>query len=240
MAYDSFLLADAIRQQESGGDYDAVNPDSGAFGAYQFMPSTWADVAGRHGLGSNGSMVVDIGGGTTDVAILSLSGVVISQSLPIGSHSFDEAIMQYLEKTQHVAIGSHTAEELKILIGTALPDGRNLTADVRGRSTDTGLPAAVTVRSRDVYAALDEPLRRILQAVMSILEKAPPELAADIADHGIVLAGGGLLLDGLDRRIARETGMAAYLCDEPLLCVAAGAGKSLQVMNLLKDSFEDI
>ena len=189
---------------------------------------------------SNGSMVVDIGGGTTDVAILSLSGVVISESLRIGSHTFDEAIIQYLEKVKHITIGGHTAEELKILIGTALPDGRNLMADVRGRSTETGLPAIMDIDSQEIRQAIDEPIQRILRAIVSILEKTPPDLAADIADHGIVLAGGGLLLDGLDRLISRKTGMAAYLCDEPLLCVANGAGKSLQAMNLLKDSFEDL
>ena len=189
---------------------------------------------------SNGSMVVDIGGGTTDVAILSLSGVVISESLRIGSHTFDEAIIQYLEKVKHITIGGHTAEELKILIGTALPDGRNLMADVRGRSTETGLPAIMDIDSQQIRQAIDEPIQRILRAIVSILEKTPPDLAADIADHGIVLAGGGLLLDGLDRLISRKTGMAAYLCDEPLLCVANGAGKSLQAMNLLKDSFEDL
>ena len=188
---------------------------------------------------SNGSMVIDIGGGTTDVAILSLSGIVISESLRIGSNTFDEAIIHYLEKIKHITIGSRTAEELKILIGTALPDGRSLTADVRGRSTETGLPVVMDIDSQEIRRALDEPIQRILRAVLSILEKTPPELAADIADHGIVLTGGGMLLDGLDRLISRTTGMAAYLCDEPLLCVANGAGKSLQAMNQLKDSFED-
>ena len=189
---------------------------------------------------SNGSMVIDIGGGTTDVAILSLSGIVISESLRIGSNTFDEAIIHYLEKIKHITIGSRTAEELKILIGTALPDGRSLTADVRGRSTETGLPVVMDYRLWWNPPGPWTVLQRILRAVLSILEKTPPELAADIADHGIVPTGGGMLLDGLDRLISRTTGMAAYLCDEPLLCVANGAGKSLQAMNQLKDSFEDI
>ncbi|MCH4166296.1 MAG: rod shape-determining protein [Megasphaera sp.] len=189
---------------------------------------------------SNGSMVVDIGGGTTDVAVLSLSGIVISESLRIGSNTFDEAIIRYLEKIKHVTIGGHTAEELKILIGTAISDGRHLTADVRGRSTETGLPVMVDIDSQEIRKALDEPIQRILRAIASILEKTPPELAADIADHGIVLTGGGLLLDGFDRLISQTTGMAAYLCDEPLLCVANGAGKALQAMDLLKDSFDDL
>lgn len=189
---------------------------------------------------SNGSMVVDIGGGTTDVAVLSLSGIVISESLRIGSNTFDEAIIRYLEKVKHITIGSHTAEELKILIGTAISDGRHLTADVRGRSTETGLPIMVDIDSQEIRKALDAPIQRILRAIASILEKTPPELAADIADHGIVLTGGGLLLDGFDRLISQTTGMAAYLCDEPLLCVANGAGKTLQAMDLLKDSFDDL
>lgn len=189
---------------------------------------------------SNGSMVIDMGGGTTDVAVLSLSGIVISESLRIGSNTFDEAIIRYLERTKHITIGNHTAEELKVLIGTAMPDGRQLTADVRGRSTETGLPTIADIDSQEIRQALDEPIQRILRAITSILEKTPPELAADIADHGIVLTGGGLLLDGFDRLISQQTGMAAYLCDNPLLCVANGAGKALQVMDLLKDSFDDL
>lgn len=189
---------------------------------------------------SNGSMVVDMGGGTTDVAVLSLSGIVISESLRIGSNTFDEAIIRYLEKIKHVTIGQRTAEELKILIGTALPDGRQLTADVRGRSTETGLPAMVDIDSQEIRRALSEPIEAILRTILTILEKTPPELAADIADHGIILTGGGLLLDGMDRLISQTTGMAAYLCDDPLLCVANGAGKSLNEISRLKDSFDDL
>lgn len=189
---------------------------------------------------SNGSMVVDVGGGTTDVAILSLSGIVISESLRIGSNTFDEAIIRYLQKNRHIVIGQRTAEELKILIGTALPDGRALTADVRGRSTETGLPIMLDVDSQEICEALQEPLGRIIRSIKNILEKTPPELASDISDHGIVLTGGGLLLHGFDRLITESTGMAAYLCDEPLLCVAQGAGKALREMDNLKDSFDDL
>lgn len=189
---------------------------------------------------SNGSMVVDMGGGTTDVAVLSLSGIVISESLRVGSNTFDEAIIRYLAKFKHIIIGQHTAEELKILIGTAMADGRRMTADVRGRSTETGLPAAVDIDSQEIRQALDEPIQTVLKSITSILEKTPPELAADIADHGIVLTGGGLLLDSFDRLISQTTGMAAYLCDEPLQCVVNGAGKALREMNHLKDSFDDL
>lgn len=196
--------------------------------------------AGLDIVNSNGSMVVDIGGGTTDVAILSLSGVVISESLRIGGISFDEAIKRYLERFKHIAIGNHTAEELKILIGTVMPDGRNVTADVCGRSTETGLPMMTDVDSGEIRSALEEPVQAILQAIVAILEKAPPELASDIDDHGILLTGGGMLLDGFDRLISRTVGMAAYLSDEPLLCVAYGAGKALHEMDRLKDSFDDV
>ena len=154
--------------------------------------------------------------GVHEAAVLdeygSLSGIVISESLRIGSNTFDEAIIRYLEKIKHITIGQHTAEELKILIGTALPDGRQLTADVRGRSTETGLPAMVDIDSQEIRKALSEPIEAILRAIVTILEKTPPELAADIADHGIVLTGGGLLLDGMDRLISQTTGMAAFLC----------------------------
>lgn len=189
---------------------------------------------------SNGSMVVDMGGGTTDVAVLSLSGIVISESLRIGSNTFDEAIIRYLEKIKHVTIGQHTAEELKILIGTAMSDGRRMTADVRGRSTETGLPVSIDIDSQEIRLAIDEPIQTVLKTIVSILEKTPPELAADIADHGIVLTGGGLLLDSFDRLISRTTGMAAYLCEDPLLCVAHGAGKAVREMDRLKDSFDDL
>ena len=124
-----------------------------------------------------------------------------------------------------------------MLIGTAIADGRNFMADVRGRSTETGLPVEADVDSQEIRTALEEPLHSIVHAVVSILEKTPPELAADIADHGIVLTGGGALLDGFDRLIARATGMAAYLCDTPLLSVANGAGKALAEMDRLKDSY---
>lgn len=189
---------------------------------------------------SNGSMVVDIGGGTTDVAVLSLSGIVISESLRVGGSSFDEAIISYLERYKHITIGRHTAEELKKLIGTVLPDGRQLTADVRGRSTETGLPAMVDIDSREIRDALQEPLEAILNLIVKVLEKAPPELVDNISDHGIILSGGGLLLDGMEQLISRRTGIAAYLCDEPLYCVVNGAGKSLREMDRLKDSFIDL
>lgn len=195
--------------------------------------------AGLDVAGTNGSMVIDMGGGTTDVAILSLSGVVISESLRIGGNNFDDAIISYLEKTKHITIGKHTAEELKILIGTAMKEGRTLTADVRGRNLETGLPMIIDVDSQEIRKAVEELIQTVLQTITAILEKTPPELAADIADHGIVLTGGGMLLDGFDRLISNTTGMAAYLCEEPLQCVAHGAGKALLEIDRMRDSFTD-
>ena len=190
---------------------------------------------------SNGSMVVDMGGGTTDVAVLSLSGIVISESLRIGSNTFDEAIIRYLEKIKHVTIGQHTAEELKILIGTAMSDGRRMTADVRGRSTETGLPVSIDIDSQEIRLAIDEPIQTVLKTIVSILEKitaqnwlrilpttASSSPAADC--FSIVLY----------RLISQTTGMAAYLCEDPLLCVAHGAGKAVREMDRLKDSFDDL
>lgn len=189
---------------------------------------------------SNGSMVVDLGGGTTDVAVLSLSGIVISASLRLGSRTFDQAVQQYLERYKHITVGCGTAEKLKILIGTALADGKQDTAVVHGRSTETGLPAEADIDSQEIRQALQEPLDCILKTILDMLEKTPPELAADIADHGILLTGGGMLLDGLDRLIVQKTGIAAYLCEAPLLCVAQGAGKTLRHMNDFKNNMEDI
>ena len=177
---------------------------------------------------SNGSMVVDMGGGTTDVAVLSLSGVVISESLRIGSNTFDEAIIRYLEKIKHVAIGQHTAEELKILIGTAMGDGRRMTADVRGRSTETGLPTSVDIDSQEIRQALDEPIQTVLKTIVSILEKTPPELYADIVQNGIYLTGGGALLRGLDKRLTDKINIPFHVAEDPLLCVARGTGIALK------------
>ncbi|MDY5464232.1 MAG: rod shape-determining protein, partial [Megasphaera elsdenii] len=137
-------------------------------------------------------------------------------------------------------IGHHTAQKLKILIVRPRGAAGRMTAHVRGRSTETGLPTSVDIDSQEIRQALDEPIQTVLKTIVSILEKTPPELAADIADHGIVLTGGGLLLDSFDRLISQTTGMAAYLCDDPLLCVANGAGKALREMDRLKDSFDDL
>lgn len=195
--------------------------------------------AGLDGANSNGFMVVNIGGGTTNVAILSASGIVFSESLRMGGQAFDEAICQYLEKKKNIIVGRQTAELLKIHIGTVLKEKQQDYVVVRGRSGETGLPVQVDVDSQEIRSALQEHVEAIIKMIVEVLEKAPPELASDIMDHGIVLAGGGMLLHGLERLIADRTGIAAYCCDDPLRCVIQGAGKTLDKMQRLKDSFSE-
>ena len=183
-----------------------------------------------------GSMIVDIGGGTTDVAVLSLGGIVVSESLRIGGDKFDEALIRYVKREHNMLIGERTAEEIKINIGTASPAGRNETMEIRGRDLVSGLPKTVRITSDETREALAESGALIVDCVKSVLEKTPPELAADIVDRGIVMTGGGSLLHGLDRLINQETGIATYLAEDPLSCVALGTGKALDAMESLQDS----
>ncbi|HPU01438.1 MAG: rod shape-determining protein [Firmicutes bacterium] len=181
-----------------------------------------------------GSMVVDIGGGTSEVAIISLGGIVTSKSIRVGGDDMDEAIIQYIKKKHNLMIGDRTAEEVKIKIGTAYQKENNSEMEIRGRDLVTGLPKTIKITSADVKEALEDPLEIILEAIRVTLEKTPPELAADVMDKGIVLTGGGALLHGFDRRIAEETGMPVYLADNPMDCVVLGAGKILTEINLLR------
>jgi rod shape-determining protein MreB len=183
-----------------------------------------------------GSMVVDIGGGTTDVAVLSLGGIVISESLRIGGDKFDEALVRYIKKEHNVLIGERTAENIKITVGTAYAGARNDTMELRGRDLLSGLPKTIRISSAETLEALAEPIALIVECVKSVLERTPPELASDIVDHGIVMTGGGSLLQGLDRLISTETGIPAYLADDPLSCVAIGTGKALDSLEKLQDS----
>jgi len=187
-----------------------------------------------------GIMIIDIGGGTTDIAVISLKGVVVSESLKVAGDKFDEAIIRYIRRKKKLLIGELTAEELKVAIGSVRELGKNITADVRGRDVTTGLPKTITVGSREIAQAVASPVGLILDCINSILEKNPPELTAAIYDHGIILTGGGALLDGIDEFITRETGIPAYLTDEPLYCVALGTGKALESINELQDSLEDL
>ena len=183
-----------------------------------------------------GAMVVDIGGGTTDVAVLSLGGIVISESLRIGGDKFDESLVRYVKKEFNMMIGERTAEEIKVKIGTAFPDNRNEALEIRGRDLLSGLPKTVRISSAETREALADPVAMIVHCVKSVLESTPPELAADIMDRGIVMTGGGSLLDGLDKLIKHETGIPTYLADDPLSCVALGTGKALESLSNIEDS----
>lgn len=180
-----------------------------------------------------GNMVVDIGGGTTEVAVISLGGIVTSRSIRVGGDEMDEAIVQYVKRTYNLMIGERTAEEIKIAIGSALtlePEKM----DIRGRDLVSGLPKTLTITAEEVQKALTEPVFSIIEAVKVTLEKTPPELASDIMDRGIVMTGGGSLLRGLDKLLNRETGMPVHIAEEPLSCVALGTGKALESIDVLK------
>lgn len=175
----------------------------------------------------NGSMVVDIGGGTSDVAVISLGGIVVSTSIKIAGDKFDEAIVKYMRKKHSILIGERTAEEIKINIGSAFPRDKEVTMDVRGRNLVSGLPETIKVSSEETLEALRESVAQIADAVHYVLEKTPPELSADISDKGILMTGGGSLLWGLDKLIAKRTGISVYIADDAISCVAKGTGEAL-------------
>lgn len=182
---------------------------------------------------ARGNMVVDIGGGTTDVAVISLGGSVVSSSLKVAGDKFDEAIVKYIKKKHNIMIGERTAEDLKINIGCVYPKIQDVEMDIRGRDLITGLPKTITMHSSEMMEALEEPARMIVDAVHSTLEKTPPELAADISDKGIYMTGGGCLLDGLDKLIQHETGINVMIAEDAVSCVALGTGKALDNLDML-------
>ncbi|HHW48982.1 MAG TPA: rod shape-determining protein [Clostridiaceae bacterium] len=182
----------------------------------------------------SGSMVVDIGGGTSEVAVISLGGIVTSKSLRVAGDEFDESIVHYVKKEYNLMIGERTAEEIKMTIGAAYPKPKEVSIEIRGRDLVTGLPKNITITSSEVVEALKEPINAIIDSIKFTLEKTPPELAADIMDRGIMLTGGGALLDGLDKLINEETGMPVYIAENPLDCVAKGTGKVLEEIETLK------
>ena len=184
---------------------------------------------------ATGNMVVDIGGGTSEVAVISLGGIVASKSLRIAGDAFDEAIINYIKKKYNLMAGERTAESVKIQIGTVYPSEEEQTAEVSGRDLMTGLPKYVNVTSSDIKAALKEPVEQIIMAIKTTLEVTPPELSADIMDRGITLTGGGALLRGLDKLITEYTGMPVHIAETPLDCVALGAGMVLDQMETLKN-----
>jgi rod shape-determining protein MreB len=181
-----------------------------------------------------GNMIVDIGGGTTEVAVISLGGVVTSQSIRVGGDELDDAIIQFIKKEYSLALGERTAEEVKIALGSAWPLEQELHAEIRGRDLVTGLPKTIVTSTDEIREALEEPVAAIVDAVKTTLDKTPPELAADIMEQGIVLAGGGALLNGLDARLNHETGMPIVIAPNPLFCVAIGSGQSLEEFEALK------
>ncbi|MDQ2993366.1 MAG: rod shape-determining protein [Pseudomonadota bacterium] len=186
---------------------------------------------------ASGSMVVDIGGGTTEVAIISLNGIVYAASVRIGGDRFDEAIVSYVRRNYGSLIGETTAERIKHEIGTAFPSTEVKEIDVRGRNLAEGVPRSFTLNSNEILEALQEPLSGIVGAVRAALEQAPPELAADIAERGMVLTGGGALLKDIDRLLMEETGLPVIIAEDPLTCVARGGGRALELMDKLGGEF---
>lgn len=184
----------------------------------------------------SGNMVVDIGGGTTDVAVISLGNSVVSRSIKVAGDNFDEAIIRYMRKKHHIMIGERTAEEIKISIGTAYLKEKEEKMTVKGRSLISGLPQNIEVSSNEICEALHEPLEDIIEAVHSVLERTPPELAADISDKGIILTGGGSLLDGLDKLLKEKMNTPVHVANDPISCVALGTGKALDSLEIMEKS----
>lgn len=181
-----------------------------------------------------GNMIIDIGGGTTEIAVLSLGGIVFSRSIRIGGDELDQSVIEYLKKTYNLMIGERTAEDIKIKLGSAYPLDEELSLEVRGRDLVAGLPKSITITSEEIRDALREPVRAILESTKIVLERTPPELAADLIEHGIMMAGGGSLLRGLDKLISEETGLPVHIAEDPLTAVARGTGKVLDEESYLK------
>jgi rod shape-determining protein MreB len=183
-----------------------------------------------------GSMIIDIGGGTSEVAVISLGGIVTKSSIRIAGDDIDEAIATYIQKEYKLAVGTQTAEQLKIELGSAFPLAEEESAEIRGRDLVTGLPKTVVITSEEVREAISIPVEAIVAAVRDTLDRTPPELASDIMDRGMVLAGGGALLQLLDERLRRETGIPVHIAEDPLMCVAIGSGRSLEEIDLYRSA----
>ena len=188
---------------------------------------------------ATGSMVVDIGGGTSEVAVISLGGIVASRSVRVGGDELDNSIIQYIKRKYNLLIGERTAEDIKINIGSAFPLEEEATMDIKGRDLMDGLPKNIQITSEEIREALADPLSMVLDAIRTTLEKTPPELSADIIDHGITLTGGGALLRGLDQLIEKETGMPVHIAESPRDCVAMGTGRVLDDIDRLRDLLAD-
>jgi len=210
---------------------------AGAKAAYIIKEPVAAAIGADIPIGSaSGHMIIDIGGGTSEMAVISLGGIVASNSVRVGGNKFDEAILEYIRRKYNLAIGERTSEDIKINIGSALYLEDKLTMEVRGRDMITGLPRTITVSSNDVTDAIQNELEAIINAAKRILYETPPELSADIIDKGMVLTGGSALLRNIDQLISRTTGVPSYIADEPLLCVAKGTGIALDNLDSYKRS----
>jgi rod shape-determining protein MreB len=215
--------------------------NAGARRAYLIAEPLAAAIGARIPIADpSGNMVIDIGGGTTEVAIISLNGIVVAKSVRIGGNHLDDAIAAYIKKKHNLRIGERTAEEIKIAIGSALPVEDDMVMDVRGRDEVTGLPRTIQVHANEVVEAIAEPLEAILTTVRAVLEETPPELASDIIDKGMVLTGGGALLRNLDRLLTEVTGVPCFVADDPLSCVAIGTGLALEYFDVIRDSLEEV
>jgi rod shape-determining protein MreB len=187
-----------------------------------------------------GNMVVDIGGGASEAAVISMNDIVASASVRVGGVKIDEAIVSYVRRKYNLMIGSPTAEEIKFRIGSALPLEEEMSMEVQGRDQVAGLPRTITLTSGEVTEAIAEPLSSVISVVRSVLEKTPPELSADIIDRGMALAGGGALLRGMDRLLTRETGVPCYIAENPMACTAIGAGRALENLHIMRRSLPEI
>ena len=187
----------------------------------------------------SGNMVIDIGGGTTEVAVISLNGIVVARSLRVGGNKFDEAISNYIKRKYNLRVGDRTSEDIKIQIGSAMPLEEDEWMEVRGRDEVAGLPRTIQIRSGEITDAITEPLEAIIGAVRAVLEDTPPELSSDIIDKGMILTGGGSMLRHLPDLLTEVTGVPCYVADDPLSCVAIGTGLALEHMDILRDSLEE-
>ena len=186
--------------------------------------------------GPSGNMIIDIGGGTSEIAVIALGGIVVSRSLRVGGNRFDDAIATYIRKKYNLMVGERTAEEVKIQIGTALPLERELTMEVRGRDLIAGLPRTIPITSSEVMEAVEAPLQQLVGAVRSVLEQTPPELSSDIIDKGMVMSGGGSMLRNIDKLLTQVTGVPCHVAENPLNCVALGTGLALEHFDFFKKS----
>ncbi len=213
---------DAAMQAGAGAAYLIPEPLAAAYGAGLPIGTP------------TGNMVVDMGGGTTEVAIISLAGIVLSRSVRVGGDEMDEAIVQYLKRVYNLMIGERTAEEIKITIGSAYPLGEEMSMEVKGRDLVAGLPKTLTITSEEIREALQEPVSAIIEAIRITLERCPPELSSDLVDRGIVLAGGTSQLRGMDKLLAEQTGLPVHVAEDPLSAVAEGTGVVLHELNFLR------